>query len=193
MDENLKNKRSHYICISKTNIICFIMFVLLTFIDQLSKLAAFHYLREQSISLIPNVLELCYLENKGAAWGILQNQTGLLAAVTAIVLIVIAYALYRLPDTRHFRLLRVCLVLMSAGALGNFIDRIYHHYVIDFIYFSLIDFPVFNFADCLVCISAVMILYCLLFKYKDDDFLRHNFYRNEESDGTDNNDTGGRV
>lgn len=193
MDENLKSKRGRYLYISKTNIICFIMFVLLTFIDQLTKLAAFHYLRGQSIPLIPGVLELCYLENKGAAWGILQNRTGLLVTITAVVLIVIAYALYRLPNTRHFYLLRVCLVLLSAGALGNFIDRICHHYVIDFIYFSLIDFPVFNFADCLVCISAVMILYCLLFKYKDDDFARHHFYRNEENYGTDDNDTSGRA
>lgn len=172
MDEKLNDTSNKYVLISKTNIICFIMFVLLTFIDQLTKLAAFRYLREESIKLVPNVLELRYLENKGAAWGIMQNQTGLLLAITAVVLVVIAYALYRLPDTKHFLLLRICLVLLSAGALGNFIDRICHHYVIDFIYFSLIDFPVFNFADCLVCISAVMILYCLLFKYKDEDFSR---------------------
>lgn len=179
MDEKLNNTSNKYMLMSKTNIICFIMFVLLTFIDQLTKMAAFRYLREESIKLVPNVLELRYLENKGAAWGIMQNQRELLLAITAVVLVVIAYALYRLPDTKHFLLLRCCLVLLSAGALGNFIDRIFHHYVIDFIYFSLIDFPVFNFADCLVCVSAVMILYCLLFKYKDDDFSHRRKQENE--------------
>lgn len=184
MDRKLNNKQNRYISISKTNIMYFIMFVLLTFIDQWSKLAAFRYLQGQSITLIPNVLELRYLENKGAAWGIMQNQTGLLLAITAVVLVVIGYAFYRIPSTKHFGLFRFCLVLLSAGALGNFIDRIFHHYVVDFIYFSLIDFPVFNFADCLVCISAVMILYCLLFKYKDEDFFTNRKKQEDEFGST---------
>lgn len=154
----------------KTNIMHIIMFVLLVFTDQLSKQAASRFLRGSDISLVPGVLELHYLENKGAAWGILQDKTWLLLTVTALVLIVIVYVFYRLPHKKQFHFLRFCLVLLAAGALGNFIDRIIKHYVVDFIYFSLIDFPVFNFADCYVCISAVLILYCILFKYKDADF-----------------------
>lgn len=159
---------------SKTNIIFFVVFVLLTFIDQFSKYLAAHYLREKDIELIPGILELHYLENRGAAWGILQNQTWLLATITLIVLIVIVAAYIKLPGTKRFRLLRFCLVLLAAGALGNFIDRIFNHYVVDFIYVSLIDFPVFNLADCFVCISAVLILYCILFRYKEDDFKEWN-------------------
>lgn len=154
----------------KTNIIFFIMFVLLTCTDQISKQLAVRYLRGNDISVIPNVLQLHYLENKGAAWGILQNQTWLLIAITVVVLIVIAYIFYKLPEGKKFWLLRFGLVLLAAGALGNFIDRMANHYVIDFIYFSLINFPVFNLADCFVCISAGLILYCVLFKYKDEDF-----------------------
>ena len=76
---------------------------------------------------------------------------------------------FKLPVTKRFHLLRFCIVLLAAGALGNLIDRLMNHYVIDFIYFRLIDFPVFNVADCFVCISAVLILYCLLFRYKDEE------------------------
>ncbi len=165
------NRKSHENKLSgKTNIIFFIMFVLLTFIDQMSKSAAAHFLTDKDIHLIPGVLELHYLENKGAAWGILQNRTWLLISITGIVLIALVVIYYRLPAVRKFSLLRFCLVLLAAGAVGNVIDRIINHYVIDFIYFSLIDFPVFNFADCFVCISAILILYCILFKYKDEDF-----------------------
>ncbi len=168
------NNNNRRILISKTNIICIIMFVLLTFMDQFSKQLAFRFLRDGSIELIPGVLELRYLENKGAAWGILQNQTWFLIAVTFIVLGVIAYFFFRLPDTKRFLLLRLCLVMLASGAIGNFLDRIINHYVIDFIYFSLINFPIFNFADCLVCISAAMLLFCLFFKYKENDFSRYN-------------------
>ena len=175
--------------IGKTNIIFFIMFVLLVFIDQAGKRAAFLFLRDSDIELIPGVLELHYLENKGAAWGMMQNQTWIPIAITAIVLIVIACVFFRLSNGRfsngkfsngrfsngscslgnQFRFLRFCLVLLAAGAFGNLIDRVMNHYVIDFIYVSLIDFPVFNFADCFVSISAVLILYCILFRYKDMD------------------------
>lgn len=154
---------------SKTNLIFAILFVFLVFIDQAGKRAALHFLRDSDIELIPGVLELHYLENKGAAWGMMQNRTWILITVTAIVLIVIACVFYRLSKGNQFRFLRFCLVLLAAGVLGNLIDRIMNHYVIDFIYVSLIDFPVFNFADCFVCISAVLILYCILFRYKDLD------------------------
>lgn len=154
----------------KTNIMFFIMFVLLTFIDQISKYMAVHFLRDTDIVLIPDVLELHYLENKGAAWGIMQGQMWILVPITVLVLAVIFIVFLRLPQTRQFTLLRFCLTLLAAGALGNFIDRIINQYVVDFIYFSLINFPVFNLADCFVCISAVLILYCLLIKYKDEDF-----------------------
>lgn len=168
------NNNNRHLFMSKTNIICIIMFVLLTSIDQFTKQLASHFLQDGSIEIIPGVLELRYLENKGAAWGILQNQTWFLVVVTLIVLGVIVYFFCRLPDMKHFFLLRLCLVMLASGALGNFLDRITNHYVIDFIYFSLINFPIFNFADCLVCISAAMLLFCLFFKYKESDFSRYN-------------------
>lgn len=166
---DMKIKSNKHRLSGKTNIIFFIMFVLLTFVDQISKYVAAHLLADKDIKLISGVLELHYLENKGAAWGILQNKTWLLVSITIVVLIALVIVYMKLPAVNTMNLLRFCLVLLAAGAVGNMIDRIINHYVIDFIYFSLIDFPVFNFADCFVCISAVLILYCILFKYKDED------------------------
>ena len=134
------------------------------------KVYCYRFLSSRDITIIPGVLELHYLENKGAAWGIMQNKTWILVSITIVVMIVIVYTFLKLPAGKRFRLLHFCLVLLASGALGNFIDRISNRYVIDFIYFSLINFPVFNLADCFVCISAILILYCILFKYKDDDF-----------------------
>lgn len=170
MNNKANNKNDNNRLSGKTNIIYFIVFVLLTFIDQISKYMAAHFLNSRDITLIPGVLELHYLENKGAAWGIMQNKTWLLVSITIVVMIVIVYTFLKLPAGKKFRLLHFCLVLLASGALGNFIDRISNRYVVDFIYFSLINFPVFNLADCFVCISAILILYCILFKYKDDDF-----------------------
>jgi signal peptidase II len=61
-------------------------------------------------------------------------------------------------------------VLIAGGAVGNMIDRLLRGYVTDFLYFSLIDFPVFNVADCYVCIGAAVLALALFTRYKEDDF-----------------------
>jgi signal peptidase II len=59
---------------------------------------------------------------------------------------------------------------MAAGAIGNMIDRVLKHYVVDFIYFELINFPIFNVADCYVTISAALLIISIMFIYKEEDF-----------------------
>ncbi len=154
----------------KTNIVFIAMFVLLTLFDQITKYYAVHTIQNKDIILIPGVLEFHYLENTGAAWGMLKNQMVFLIVVPILVLLILLYAYFRIPADKKFTLLRFCLVLLAAGAIGNMIDRITNQYVIDFIYFSLINFPIFNVADCYVCISAALIIVCILFIYKDEDF-----------------------
>ena len=66
--------------------------------------------------------------------------------------------------------LRLCLVFLSAGALGNMIDRILHRFVIDFIYFKIINFPIFNVADIYVTVSIAVLVVLILFYYKDQEF-----------------------
>jgi signal peptidase II len=132
---------------------------------------AVSHLIKKDIVLIPKILSLHYLENKGAAWGIFQNAFWLFFIITILVVAFMVVFYARIPMMKSYYLLRFTVILLSAGAIGNFIDRAIWHYVVDFIYFEPINFPVFNVADCYVCISAALLVYCLIFKYKDDDFL----------------------
>lgn len=146
------------------------IFILLLAIDRITKQMAIRYVMKQEIELIPDILSLHYLENRGAAWGWFQNATWLFVLVTIVVIAAMVYFYSHIPMEKKYSLLRVSIIILSAGAVGNFIDRMMWRYVVDFIYVKWINFPVFNVADCYVCISAVMLLYCLLVKYKDEDF-----------------------
>lgn len=75
----------------------------------------------------------------------------------------ILYMMWRMPETPKYRPLAVCLMLVAAGAVGNMIDRMTQNYVVDFLYFRLIDFPVFNVADCYVTIAAAGLVLLVLF------------------------------
>ena len=110
-----------------------------------------------------------YLENRGAAFGILQGQKAVFLICTAVVLVLIAFYYNRLPGGRRYTLMRVVAVLLAAGALGNLIDRMRYSYVVDFLYFKLIDFPVFNVADCYVTVGAVLLAVLILFVYKEEE------------------------
>ena len=149
--------------------IFFVFSGLLVFIDQLTKSLAYKYLyNKEPVSLINNVLELVYVENRGAAFGILQNKQTFFYILTIIVLIIIIVNLYNLKLYKKSILYFIFLILIFSGAVGNFIDRIRNKYVVDFIYFKPIDFPVFNFADIYITIGCVLIIFSLLFIYKDD-------------------------
>lgn len=139
-------------------------------IDQITKWLVVQNLKGQdSIVLIPNVFELHYLENRGAAFGLMQNKQIVFLIGACIVLLVIGYFYGKIPHTMHYFGLRLCAVLVCAGAIGNMIDRIRLNYVVDFFYFSLIDFPIFNVADCYVVIACVLFAILILFYYRDDN------------------------
>ena len=74
-----------------------------------------------------------------------------------------------MPREKKYLYLDYIIVLVVAGAIGNHIDRVINNYVVDFIYFSLINFPVFNIADCYVTVSMILLLILILFYYKDED------------------------
>ena len=148
-------------------VICFFAFVI---IDQVTKTAALANLKNQQPHvLVDNVFELFYLENRGAAFGILQGQKILFVIITIAILAVIFYVFLRLPATKRFYPLRVLLVLVAAGAFGNFIDRTRQGYVVDFFYFKAINFPIFNVADIYVTCGAILLVIVILFYYKDED------------------------
>lgn len=144
--------------------------ILLVMLDQYTKNLAVIYLKDKpAFHIIGGVLELNYLENKGAAFGMLQNQKTFFIFVAFVILGVIGYVLYKMPEDRKYRILHVLLSLIAAGAIGNMIDRIRLDYVVDFIYFVLINFPIFNIADIYVSVSTAALVILLLFFYKEND------------------------
>lgn len=144
--------------------------IILVALDQYTKYLAVIHLKDKPAYIIINgVLELNYLENRGAAFGMLQNQKFFFIFVAVVVLSVIGYVLIKMPDHKKYRILHILLSLIGAGAIGNIIDRIRFDYVVDFIYFVLINFPIFNVADICVSVSTVVLVFLLLFVYKEND------------------------
>ncbi len=143
---------------------------LLTAFDQWTKHWAVAALKGgKPLVIWEGVFELSYLENRGAAFGILQGQKPVFVVCTVLVLVLIAFYYNRLPGGRRFHPVRVIGVLLAAGAVGNMIDRVCNSYVVDFLYFKLIDFPVFNVADCYVTVGAVLMAVLFLFYYRDEE------------------------
>ena len=147
-----------------------ILIIVLILLDQHTKMLAVQYLmNKEDIVLIPGVFQLHYLENTGAAFSILEGMQVLFAIITPVLVLGLFYLLFRLPLEKKFDGLYYILVFLIAGALGNYIDRISNNYVVDFLYFSLINFPVFNVADCYVTVSVIILFILILFYYKDED------------------------
>lgn len=141
--------------------------LLLTGFDQLTKFLAIRFLQGQpDCILIPGVFQLTYLENRGAAWGLMGGMRWLFLIFTLLAAAAVFFLWKRVPGTAKYRPFRVLAVLFLAGAFGNALDRLLRGYVIDFFYFSLIDFPVFNVADCFVCVSLAL----TLILYRNEDF-----------------------
>lgn len=130
--------------------------------DQLVKYWAVVVLKPRgSMVLWENVFELRYVENRGAAFSILQDQRWLFVVGTVVAVAVMVYLLCRGGITHPVG--RAALVLMIGGAIGNFIDRLLRGYVVDLFYIRLIDFPVFNVADICLTVGAVLLFWYVLF------------------------------
>ena len=149
--------------------------LILILFDQWTKHTVLQHVKPVgSIPLIPDVLSFTYHENRGAVWGIMQGQIPILIVSTVIILAAIFYIFVKIPDTKKYIWLRIVSILIVSGAIGNFIDRVFRHYVVDFIYFELINFPIFNVADIYVCVAAGLLILVSIIVYKEDsdfDFL----------------------
>ena len=138
--------------------------------DQYTKYLAVLKLKNQTpVALIKTIFELQYLENRGAAFGILQNQKMFFVFAAVIILSMISYVLIKVPSGKKYRLVHICLIMIASGAVGNMIDKVMHNYVVDFLYFKLINFPIFNVADICVSIGTVLLIFSILFYYKEED------------------------
>ena len=140
-------------------------------LDQWTKSLVYNQLRINGpVVLIDGVFELLYSENRGAAFGILQGKQWFFLFVAAAVVIVVMFFLSRMPAGKRYYPLFLCSVLLVSGAIGNVIDRLMRGFVVDFLYFSLIDFPIFNVADCYVVVAAGVLIFLTGFVYKDEEF-----------------------
>ena len=163
----------------KQSIIALITVIALIILDQITKLIVLDKLKDHdAFVLIPGVFELRYLENRGAAFGMMQNMRAFFVVITIVVLAGVLIFYYKTPETKKYFMLRSVMVLIAAGAVGNFIDRVFRQYVVDFFYFSLINFPIFNVADIYVTCSMFLLVFLLLFYYKDEDLQVYSFKKN---------------
>lgn len=154
----------------KKGILAVISAIILIALDQFTKYLVVLYLKDHSpIILLRNVFQLQYLENNGAAFGMLQGGKIFFLFITVVFLIAACFAFYKMPLSKKFEPLRIVLVFLASGAIGNMIDRLLHNYVVDFFYFEPINFPIFNVADIYVTLSAIAFLVLLLFCYKEED------------------------
>lgn len=163
MNQTVKSKKASYLYAS----LCFVVLVAL---DQLTKWLAVTKLKEQDpFVIIPGVFEFNYLENRGAAFGIFQGKQFIFLIGALIISALVIFLYRKIPTTARYFPMRFCSVLICAGAIGNMIDRIRLNYVIDFLYFRLIDFPIFNVADIYVCVACFLFAFLILFVYKDEE------------------------
>ncbi len=155
----------------KIMILPIIVIALLTSLDQFTKFVIKSKFKlYESKEVIKKVFAITYIQNKGAAWGVMQGKRIFFLILTVLVVIGCFYILYNIIDNRKYIMLTICVIFLISGAVGNMIDRFKLGYVVDFFDFKLIDFPVFNVADIYVTVSLFLILFLMIFIYKEEDF-----------------------
>ena len=161
-----ENRIVHYIIAAVTVIITLIF-------DQWTKYLAVTNLKDQEpFTIIEGIFKLQYLENRGAAFGLLQDQRLYFYFSMLLITVLVIIFYLRVPMTKKYLPLRVCAVFILSGGIGNFIDRVRLNYVVDFFYFELIDFPIFNVADIYVTVTMFVLLFLIFFYYKEEDLDR---------------------
>ena len=177
----------------KTLLFSGLFVIILILLDQFTKYLAVIFLKDKpAIPIIKDVFELQYLENTSAAFGMdpisllhnifqfdifnenpqlyLNIRMGFFYILTIAMIFMFIWLFLKIPNTKRFLFVDWILIFISAGAIGNLIDRISQQFVIDFLYFKLIDFPIFNVADIYVTCAAIALLVLGIFYYKDEDF-----------------------
>lgn len=144
--------------------------VILYIADRVTKIWAVARLKDNTdITIIKNVFVLHYLENRGAAFGMLQGKRLIFVIITIVVAAAIIYIYTFMPVKKRYLPLRIVMIMIFGGAIGNFFDRAIQGYVVDFFYFSLINFPIFNVADIFVTVAAILLILLILLYYKEED------------------------
>jgi signal peptidase II len=135
-------------------------------VDQLSKaMVRAAMVEQQSARLIPHVMNLTYVRNEGAAFGLFPGRQPVFIVTSALVLFVIA-AFWRRTHPAQWPVV-IALGLVAAGAVGNLIDRSILGYVTDFFEFGFVEFPVFNVADSCIVVGVAILMFWILFGPED--------------------------
>ena len=135
-------------------IMALVSIVVLVLLDQITKHLVVLHLKDRS------------------AFGVLQNQRIFFYISVLLITIAVIWFYHKVPIEHKYLPLRICAVLILSGAFGNCIDRIRLNYVVDFLYFKLINFPIFNVADIYVTVAAFLLVILILIYYKEDDLER---------------------
>lgn len=145
----------------------FILFSIISvIIDQITKYITLKSLKPiGSIEVLNGILSFTYVENRGAAFGILQNARWVFIIITVLAIAAIIGYVFKVKPTDKTLLASLSLIL--SGAVGNMIDRIFRGFVVDMIEVTFIDYPVFNFADCCVVVGAILLAVYIIFIYKE--------------------------
>lgn len=148
----------------------YLITIIIIILDQVTKNFAINYLKGNApIVIIDGIFEFVYVENRGAAFGILQDKRILFIIITVLVISFLVWYAYKNTNQLTF-FSKITLSMLIGGAVGNLIDRIRFGFVVDFIKVDLIrsyNFPVFNIADIFIVISTILLAYIILFdKYE---------------------------
>ena len=152
---------------NKFNLTLFFLFLTLVILDQFTKALVINFFNlYDSVALLP-IMNLTFVVNYGFAFGLLNNPSLNQILVSLVILAIIIYFLYLLIKTQD-KIFQLTLTLILAGALGNFIDRIFRGFVIDFIdiYIGKYHWPAFNIADSCITVGFVVLMINILFLNK---------------------------
>ena len=165
----------------KLNPLPLILIVLLVLIDQITKCFFHEKGVGYSVTVINGVLDFTTVYNDGAAFSFLSGwaYAQLFFKILTGVSIVGFYIFFLFASQKEYKMLKYGLVLVFAGMIGNFIDRLAFNYVVDFINLTFVDFAVFNIAD--ICLTVGVIMMVVHFLFLDDDAL----FRKKKEDGNE--------
>lgn len=152
------------------NILPMIAVVVLILIDQGTKLWALESLKPiHSMTVAEGFLDLTFVENRGVAFGMFSGQRWFILLLTVIIAAGLICFYKTLPRKKEYRPVRLSLILVLAGAVGNIIDRMFRGYVVDFFEFTFFKWPVFNVADIYVVVGVILLALMILFVIKEED------------------------
>ena len=147
-----------------------ILISLLTVVDQFTKFVVQSTFElYETKPFIDGFMSFTYIQNRGMAWGMFQNKIPVFLIFTLLFVLVGFKILYNVADNKRYTMVKYVDILLIAGALGNFIDRLTLGYVVDFFDVEFIDFPVFNVADIYVVVSMILAIILLIFVYSNEE------------------------